>query len=80
MTMGHNYNRSPTRSPSRFATSTFETTKIVTSNEHIDKISGVVQRVNVNFNLFSKKFFFLHANCTTTVSNMDRKGIKNLTK
>ena len=57
MTMGHNYNRSPTRSPSRFATSTFETTKIVTSNEHIDKISGVVQRVNVNFNLFSKKFF-----------------------
>ena len=57
MTMGHNYNRSPTRSPSRFATSTFETTKIVTSNEHIDKISGVVQRVNVNFNLYSKKNF-----------------------
>ena len=55
--MGHIYNRSPTRSPSRFATSTFETTKIVTSNEHIDKIdkiSGVVQRVNVNLNLFSK--------------------------
>ena len=61
MTMGHIYNRSPTRSPSRFATSTFETTKIVTSNQHIDKIdkiSGVVQRVNVNLKLFSVKIFF----------------------
>ena len=59
MTMGHIYNRSPTRSPSRFATSTFETTKIVTSNEHIDKISGVVvERVNVILDFFFKRQFF----------------------